>query len=303
MLKVKNISFCYTDVPVLKSVSFDAKAGEHISIIGESGSGKTTLLKLLYGVYDLEQGYISWKDTPVLGPKFNLVVGPGFIKYVSQEFDLVPYFTVEETVGKHLSNFYLRKKAHRVQELLEIVELTEFHKTKIANLSGGQKQRVSIASALAKEPEVILLDEPFSHIDNFQKHSLRRNLFRHFKAHNITCIAATHDREDVLGYADKVLVLHNNKVVAQNTPKQLYENPGSALVAAFFSEYNVIDGNIVYAHQLKPVKKSNLKVVVTQSYFKGRYFLIESKQGTQTILFENPQEMTPGEKVFLEVTH
>lgn len=301
MLRVDNISFSYSNIPVLESVSFSAKTGEHISIVGESGSGKTTLLKLLYGVYDLNQGTIFWKDKPVLGPKFNLVVGPEFMKYVSQEFDLVPYFTVEETVGKYLSNFYLKEKSQRIQELLEIVELSEFSKTKITKLSGGQKQRVSIASALAKEPEIILLDEPFSHIDNFQKHSLRRNLFNHFKTHNITCIVATHDKEDVLGYADKVLVLDNAKIVAQNTPKQLYENPKLPLVASFFSEYNVIDGEIVYAHQLRLVKDSRLEVAVKQCYFKGTHFLVETKQGNQTILFENSLEIKPGEKVCLEI--
>ena len=301
MLKVENISFGYTDIPILESVSFEAKAGEHISIVGESGSGKTTLLKLLYGVYDLNQGNIFWKGKPILGPKFNLVVGPEFIKYVSQEFELVPYFTVEETVGKYLSNFYLKKKAQRVQELLEIVELTKFGKTKITNLSGGQKQRVSIATALAKEPKIILLDEPFSHIDNFQKHSLRRNLFNHFKDKNITCIVATHDKEDVLGYSDKVLVLDNTKIVAQNTPAQLYINPESPLVASFFSEYNLIDGEIIYAHQLKPVMESKLQVEVKKSYFKGDYFLIESRLDKLTILFENDEELIPGEKVYLEI--
>lgn len=301
MLKVENISFRYTEIPILESVSFDANVGEHISIVGESGSGKTTLLKLLYGVYDLKQGNIFWKNKPILGPKFNLLVGTEFMKYVSQEFDLVPYFTVEETVGKYLSNFHLKKKAQRIKELLEIVELTEFSKAKITTLSGGQKQRVSIATALAKEPEIILLDEPFTHIDNFQKHSLRRSLFNYFKTSNITCIVATHDKEDVLGYADKVLVLDNAKIVAQNTPEELYRSPKSPLVASFFSEYNLINGEIIYAHQLKLVKKSNLLVEVRRAYFKGDYFLIESRFEKQTILFENSKDLTPGKKVFLEI--
>lgn len=301
MLKVENISFGYSNKPVLQSVSFEVKPGKHLSIVGESGSGKTTLLKLLYGMFDLDEGSIFWKNQPIFGPKSNLIAGPEFMKYVSQEFDLVPYFTVEETVGKFLSNFYLGKKAKRIQELLEIVELSEFSKTKIINLSGGQKQRVSIASALAKEPEIILLDEPFSHIDNFQKHSLRRNLFNHFKANNMACIVATHDKDDVLGYADSILVLHESHVIAQNTPEQLYENPVSPLVASFFSEYNLIDGNLVYAHQLKPTKSPNLKVEVIHSYYKGSHYLIESKLGSQSVFFENKEPIASGASIFLEI--
>jgi len=301
MLKVENISFGYSNTLVLESVSFEANPGEHLSIVGESGSGKTTLLKLLYGMFDLNEGSISWKDQPILGPKFNLITGPDFMKYVSQEFDLVPYFTVGETVGKFLSNFYLEKKAERIQELLEIVELSEFSKTKITHLSGGQKQRVSIASALAKEPEIILLDEPFSHIDNFQKHSLRRNLFNYFKTNKITCIVATHDKEDVLGYANSVMVLNNKEIIAKDSPKNLYQEPKSGLVASFFSEYNLIDNTIVYAHQLKPVKSSNLKVEVVQSYFKGSYYLIESKLGNQSVFFETKELIESGTAIYLEI--
>ena len=86
MLQVKNISFSYNKVSILKAISFSLKQGEHLSLIGESGSGKSTLLKLLYGEYDLDNGHIFWKDEEVLGPKFNLVVGYDFIKYVAQEF-------------------------------------------------------------------------------------------------------------------------------------------------------------------------------------------------------------------------
>ena len=197
MLQVKNISFGYKNNLVLSNVSFKVESGEHASIIGESGSGKTTLLKLIYGELDLTKGQIFWKNSEILGPKHNLVVGYEFIKYVAQEFDLMPFTSVEENIGKHLSNFYPKEKKERTNELINVVELGPFIKTKVKNLSGGQKQRVALARALAKEPELLLLDEPFSHIDNFKKQSLRRNLFNYLKAKNITCIVATHDKDDV----------------------------------------------------------------------------------------------------------
>ena len=99
------------------------------------------------------------------------------MKYLPQDFDLMPYITVEENIGKNISSLD-PNKLNRIKELLEVVDMSDFLKTKVKNLSGGQKQRVAIAKVLANEPEVLLLDEPFSHIDNFRKNNLRRDLFR-----------------------------------------------------------------------------------------------------------------------------
>ena len=174
MLSVQNITFSYNEIPTLHSISLDLSKGKNLALIGESGCGKSTLLKLIYGLYDLNEGNIFWNETEVLGTSFNLVPGMPFMKYLSQDFDLMPYITVAENVGKYLSNIYKDKKDQRVAELLEIVEMTEFATVKAQFLSGGQMQRVALARVLALEPEVMLLDEPFSHIDNFRKNSLRR---------------------------------------------------------------------------------------------------------------------------------
>lgn len=303
MLQVKNLSFKYTQTPVLDNINFHIEVGEHFSIIGESGSGKSTLLKLLYGEYDLNKGHILWKETEILGPKFNLVVGYDFMKYVAQEFDLMPFISVEENIGKHLSNFFPKKKKERVKELLEVVELTAFSKTKVKTLSGGQKQRVALARALANQPEVLLLDEPFSHIDNFQKQSLRRNVFNYLKEHNITCIVATHDSDDVLGYADKMIVLHGTRIIANTTPQALYKNPETPLIASFFGEFNMIDDELIYSHQLKVVEHSDMKVTIKKSYFKGAYFLIQAVFDDTPVFFEHHESLPKGHSVYLELIH
>ena len=300
MLNVKNITFGYDKTNVLTNVSFSVSKGEHLSIIGESGSGKSTLLKLLYGEHDLKEGQISWNEKKILGPNYHLVVGYDFIKYVSQEFDLMPFTSVEENVGKFLSNFFPKEKKNRINELLEVVELEDFAKIKVKNLSGGQKQRVALARAIAKEPEIILLDEPFSHIDNFKKQSLRRKLFRHLKEKKITCIVATHDKGDVLGYADSMLVLHDAKIEAHDSPEKLFTNPKTPLIASFFDEFNLINDKIVYAHQLKVVKKSEIEVTVKQSYFKGHYYLIESVFNEDLLFFEHSCCLTVNTKVCLD---
>ncbi|MCC1483383.1 ABC transporter ATP-binding protein [Winogradskyella immobilis] len=303
MLHVKNISFGYTKTKVLETIDFKVNSGENTAIIGESGSGKSTLLKLIYGEYDLTQGEIFWKGQQILGPKYNLVVGYDFIKYVTQEFDLMPFTTVEDNIGKHLSRFFPKEKQQRTDELIKVVELEAFAKTKVKTLSGGQKQRVALARALAKQPEILLLDEPFSHIDNFKKQSLRRSVFNYLKEKQIACVVATHNKGDVLGFADKMLVLENKKIIAQDTPINLYNNPKTPLVASFFGEFNSIEPyGIVYAHQLKIVKQSHLKAIVKQAYFNGNDWLIEALLNKQTIFFQHNKALDSKTFVFLEIS-
>ena len=301
MLDVKHLSFSYDKTVVLKDLSFKVQEGEYLAIIGESGSGKSTLLKLLYGEYDLAHGNIHWKNTEILGPKFNLVIGYDFMKYVAQEFDLMPFTSVEENVGKFLSNFFPEEKQRRTNELLEVVELSAFAKTKVKTLSGGQKQRVALARALAKQPEIILLDEPFSHIDNFKKQSLRRNVFRFLKEKKITCIVATHDKDDVLGFADQMILLNSNKIEAYDSPETLYHEPKTPLIASFFGEFNIINDRIVYAHQLQIIETSKLKATVIESYFKGNYYLVEANLNDTTIFFHNSAPLKRGQLICLSI--
>ena len=303
MLQVKNIHFGYTETAVLEAISFTVDLGENVAVIGESGSGKSTLLKLIYGEHDLKQGEVFWKDEQILGPKYNLVVGYDFMKYVTQEFDLMPFITVEENIGKYLSRFFPEEKQQRTDELIKVVELEAFAKTKVKNLSGGQKQRVALARALAKQPEILLLDEPFSHIDNFKKQSLRRSIFNYLKIKNIACIVATHNKDDVIGFADKMLVLDNKKVIAEDTPENLYSNPKLPLIASFFGEFSHIEPHgIVYAPQLKVVVQSGLKTLVKQSYYNGSNWLIEGILNNQVIFFEHSKALKKETSVFLEIS-
>ena len=296
MLQVKNISFTYIENPVIENISFEIAKGQNVAIIGESGCGKSTLLKLLYGLYNLDNGEIVYDENPILGPKFNLIPGEDYIKYLAQDFDLMPFITVEENVGKFLSNIYKEEKKARVQELLEMVEMTEFAKVKAKYLSGGQQQRVALARVLALEPEILLLDEPFSQIDSFRKNSLRRNLFNYFKKKQITCIIATHDSNEALSFSDETIVLQNGKLITKGSSRELYDNPPSYYVASLFGEVNelklshFIDSEeadqtlLLYPHQLKVVEEGKMKVIVKQCYFKGSHYLIKAAFERKAIL-------------------
>lgn len=304
MLKINLNKFSYLNGLILENIDFNVKKGMQLSLIGESGCGKSTLLKIIYGLLDCDNGTFFWNDIQILGPKFHLVPGMPFMKYLAQDFDLMPFITVGENVGKFLSNFYPEDKQNRINELLDLVEMTEFKHVKAKFLSGGQMQRVALARVLAQEPEVLLLDEPFSHIDNFRKNHLRRKIFTYLKEKQITTLVASHDINDVLSFSDEVIVLKNKTILEKSSPKELYHHPKHKYTAALFGEVNEmeIDGKLqlVYPNQLQVVETSNLKVKVVTSYFKGKYYLIEAKLANQIIFFENYKDLQKESIIYLK---
>ncbi|OCB70632.1 ABC transporter ATP-binding protein [Flavobacterium piscis] len=315
MLDIQNISFSYTENPVIKNVSFTINKGENIAIIGESGCGKSTLLKLLYGLYDLNEGKIFYNEKPILGPKYNLIPGMPYMKYLAQDFDLSPFETVAENVGKFLSNGFANMKKLRVQELLEMVEMEQFSNVKAKFLSGGQQQRVALVRVLALEPEVILLDEPFSQIDAFRKNALRRNLFKYLKQKGITCIIATHDSTDALSFADEAIVMRNGEVIVKDNPVKIYEDPETKYVASLFGEVNEVPTHLllsyedqthktlVYPHQFKMVNESNLPVKIRKTYFRGNHYLIETVYKRQLVFFESEIDLPLEQEIFLGLNY
>ncbi|MEW7289600.1 ABC transporter ATP-binding protein [Aquimarina sp. 2304DJ70-9] len=313
MLTIQNVSFAYDTQPVLKNISFSIKRGQHVALIGASGCGKSTLLKVIYGLLQSKEGALFWEKEELLGPDYNLVPGHEHMKYISQGFELQPYRSVAENIGQYLSNFELELKQGRVQELLEIVEMIEFANTKVENLSGGQKQRVALAKALAKRPELLLLDEPFHNIDNFRRNSLRRNLFRYLNRNNITSITATHDKTDVLSFTNETIVIKQGEIMTKEDTIKLYKNPSNYYVASLFGEVNEIqislftnsndDSTIlIYPHELKVDAESKLKARVKNAYFKGSHYLIEAVFNNTIIFFEHPAKLKSPEMIGVQVT-
>lgn len=308
MLKVEDISFKYQENQVLNHVSFELNSGKTLAIIGESGCGKSTLLKLLYGLKDANQGSIYWKQNEIQGPKYHLIPGMDFMKYLAQDFDLMPFVTVAENVGKFLSNFYPDAKKQRINELLEVVEMSEFANVKAQFLSGGQMQRVALARVLAHEPEVLLLDEPFSHIDNFRKNSLRRKLFAYLKLKNITCVMATHDSTEVLSFADEMLVMKNGAVLESGFPSAIYAHPKNFYTASLFGDCTRIPPKVfnnshelwLYPHQIIISDTTGLPAKVHQCYFKGNHFLVEVQASFGIVFLESSFHLEPDSDVLIQ---
>ncbi|WP_394748172.1 ABC transporter ATP-binding protein [Spongiimicrobium salis] len=314
MLIVSDLTFAYDKKIILEEINFQVKQGEHVSLLGESGCGKSTLLKIVYGLLQLKVGTVFWKDTQVLGPLYNLVPGEPYMKYLSQDFDLMPFTTVAENISQYLSVFEPEELKERTNELLEMIEMKEYAKRKVKKLSGGQQQRVALARVLAQEPEVLLLDEPFSHIDNFQKNSLRRKLFDYLKKQKITCLTATHDHNDVLPFADRVIVLKGKQIIANEATLTLYKNPKSLYIASLFGDANKIPVNIiksyadtkrniiVYAHEFKVSQNSGLPVKIHQCYPMGSHYMgVGIAEDGLEVYFHTEKPLESEKEVFLNI--
>ncbi|MBW2937313.1 ABC transporter ATP-binding protein [Aureisphaera sp. CAU 1614] len=309
MLQVAINSFSYADKEILSDISFSLEKGEHLSVLGESGCGKSTLLHIIYGLLHLEKGTLYWEDKQLLGPNFNLVPGEDSMKLVAQEFKVMPFISVAENIATHLSRLDLKSDRKRVNELLEVVEMESFPETMVKNLSGGQKQRVALAKALAKEPQLLLLDEPFSNIDTFRKNTLRRKLFGYLKENNIACITATHDAEEALAFSDKILLLKDGKIEKLDTPENIYNALDNVYQAGFFGEVSIVPSGILSNEELILLpnqlqlseNETEFKVLIQKNYFKGKNYLIQTKFGDHLIFFENQNPIKLNIEVYLQL--
>ncbi len=300
MLRVQSISYKYGDKQALSDVSFSVTKGQCVALIGESGSGKSTLLKAVYGLLDVLKGKIFWKADQVLGPAFHLVPGMPYMKYLAQDFDLMPYVSVAENIGKFLSNFYLEKKSERVKELLQLVGMSEYATTQARYLSGGQMQRVALARVLALEPELLLLDEPFSHIDFHQKNKLAQHVFEYCKQKGITVIYTSHTPEEMLMFSDLVVVMKEGELVEKDTPQNIYELPATEYVARLTGEVNLIPVRyfgvqndevlLIRPHQLV-LSKEGISGKVKNAYYKGGAYLIIVQTDNHSFSFLHDQPL------------
>ncbi|WP_312767835.1 ABC transporter ATP-binding protein [Epilithonimonas sp.] len=308
LLEVKNLYFNYqTDKSLFQNLNLNVDEGQIIALAGESGCGKSTLLSLIYGLMDWQSGEIIFEGQKLFGPKGNLVPGEAQMKFVAQNYDLMPYGTVYDNVGKFISNINLKSKKEKVDELLDVVGLTEFSKVIPKNLSGGQQQRVAIARALAILPKMLLLDEPFSNLDFSRKFELRDKLFNYVRQNNMSLLISTHDLEEVLPWADKIVVLQQGRLIQNDSPKETYENPYNDYVAKLLGEVNIFTGeektyyNLskthYFPHQIK-VSENGVEAIVLESLFAGSYYRNKLKINDKSIVIYTPNCISG--TVFLE---
>ncbi len=243
---VSNVLKTFGRFPALNNVSVEARDGEFLALLGPSGSGKTTLLRLIAGLDFPDSGHILFDGEDVSNrPARDRQVG-----FVFQHYALFRHMTVAENIAFGLSVKRRRDRpakaeiARRVEELLNLVQLPELGKRYPAQLSGGQRQRVALARALAVGPRLLLLDEPFGALDAKVRKDLRRWLRHIHDETGITSIFVTHDQDEALELADRVVVMSNGKVEQIDTPEVVYDQPATAFVADFMGQANRLDAQL-----------------------------------------------------------
>ena len=232
----------YPDAPgmALEDFSLSLLKGQRLAIIGESGSGKSTLLRIIAGLEVQDEGIVSLNGDSILNPAQKLVAGYDEIQLIHQQFKLYPFSTAEENIKRPLIQYDKKYAEERTSILLELFGLTDKKDRLPKQLSGGEQQKVAIARALSLEPEVLLLDEPFSNLDAIQKRVLLEELHDIFEEINLTVIWVTHDLSDALAVADELCVMRAGKIVQQGKADELFRKPKSRYVASLFSRLNPI---------------------------------------------------------------
>ena len=242
MLEVHHIHKNYDSRPLLTEISFRLKGGETICLLGASGSGKSTLLRIIAGLETPDSGYVSFDGA-------DLTAIPPHLRdfgLVFQDYALFPHLNVYDNIafGLKMRRLPQAEINQRVVNALETVNLSGFEKRQVTELSGGEQQRVALARALATRPRLLMFDEPLGALDRTLREDLLNELRTILQHTNIPAIYVTHDQEEAFAIADRVLILHDGKIICEGTPIEVWSNPGSAFVAGFLGLGNIMQGRI-----------------------------------------------------------
>lgn len=235
---VENVSKYFGDFKAVDHVSLEVKTGSLVALLGPSGSGKSTLLRLIAGLELPDSGkiYITGRDATYAS------VQDRRIGFVFQHYALFKHLTVRKNIafGMEIAKQSKERIKNRVDELLELIQLTPFGDRYPSQLSGGQRQRVALARALAVEPQVLLLDEPFGALDAKVRKDLRSWLRKLHDTVHVTTVFVTHDQEEAMEVADELVVMNKGQVEQVGSPAELYDNPATPFVMSFIGPVNVL---------------------------------------------------------------
>ncbi len=233
VLELDGVTRRYGSESVIDDLSLSVRDGEILTLLGPSGCGKTTTLRLVAGLDRPDGGVVRLGGETVSGPDRFVEPENRGVGVVFQEFALFPHLTAAENVGFGLTDHSDEERAARVAELLELVGLEDQGDSYPDELSGGQQQRVALARSLAPEPEILLLDEPFSNLDVDLRVAMREEVRRIIKETGVTAVSVTHDQEEALSISDRVAVVHEGRIEQVGRPEDVFQHPKSRFVAGF----------------------------------------------------------------------
>lgn len=234
-LQVSGISLLEGQAPVLQDIIFTQAQYSKLAIAGETGSGKSTLLQTIAGLVQPSTGNVWFEQKRVKGPQEHLIPGHPGIVYLSQQFELPQFLRVEQIL-----QYANKLEPETAENLFEICRISHLLSRRTSHLSGGERQRIALARLVLSSPQLLLLDEPFSNLDVIHKNILKKVIQEVSELLAITCILISHDPQDTLPWADKIIVMQAGKIIQQGTPAQIYQQPVNEYAAGLFGKFNLI---------------------------------------------------------------
>jgi iron(III) transport system ATP-binding protein len=244
VMELRNVERDYGPEAAVEGFSLSVTDGELLTLLGPSGCGKTTTLRLIAGLERPTAGEITISDKVVSADDTFVPAEDRDVGLVFQDFALFPHLTVAENIVFGLQDWAAEEREARVDEMLDLVSLTDHRDKTPSELSGGQQQRVALARSLAPEPDVLLLDEPFSNLDVRLRVETREEVRRILKEAGVTAISVTHDQEEALSISDRVAIMHNGHIEQVGQPEIVFENPESRFVASFLGRASFLSGQV-----------------------------------------------------------
>ena len=244
VLELDGITRLFGDEAAVENLSLSVREGELLTLLGPSGCGKTTTLRLIAGLDRPTSGTITIAGTEVASETEFVAPEDRDVGLVFQNFALFPHLTVAENIGFGIDDWEADDREARVTDLLDLVGLTEHSEKMPSQLSGGQQQRVALARSLAPEPDVLLLDEPFSNLDVRLRVEMREEVRRIHKEAGVTAVSVTHDQEEALSISDRVAIVNDGHIEQIGQPEVVFENPESRFVASFLGRASFITGRV-----------------------------------------------------------
>ena len=250
-LSVCGLTKHFGAIPVVEDLSFEAAQGEFVALLGPSGCGKTTTLRMIAGLESQDSGVITIAGTTVADGVVYMPAERRRVGMVFQDYALFPHMSVGKNVGYGLGRSKTTSK--RVEEVLRMVGLLAQENRAPSQLSGGQQQRVALARALAPAPDLVLLDEPFSNLDLKLRVQVRREVRSILAEAGTTAILVTHDQEEALSLADRIVVMNRGRLEQVGSPEELYHRPSSRFVADFIGDAQFLPGEAKDRHAHTPI--------------------------------------------------